>query len=368
MHISRSLRHLLALAAFLLSFGAQADPSYTVTVVGEAGSEARGLNSSGEVVGYLTTPGGDQHAFLYTGGITTDLGTLGGLNSIAWGINDAGQVVGGAENAGGVERPFSHAGGVMSDLGTLGGSGGYARAINNGGSIVGSARLPNEDWRGFLYSGGAMQNLGTLPSSGEFYSYAHAINEHGKIAGSSSAGEFGLPEAPLHAFVRCCSGNLVDLGTFGGVYSEAFGINDLGDVVGGSSTAVLMINHAFLYSGGEVTDLGTLPGDGYAYANDINNLRQVVGNSFGSGRGFLWEDGSMVQIDTLLDPADGWTVTDAYAINDAEQIAGTACMAGVCYAVRLDPVMAVPEPATYALFVAGLGLLGARARRRARRG
>lgn len=361
----RGLRFLLALAACCVSSAALALPTYTVTVVGTAGSEARGLNNNGQVVGYLTTPGGDRHAFVHLGGVTTDIGTLGGSNSIAYGINDAGQVVGGAENAGGVERVFSYAGGVMSDLGTLGGSGGYAQAINNAGSIVGSVRQGDGAWRAFLYSGGVMQNLGTLPSSGEFYSFANAINEGGDIAGISSAGDFVLPEPPQHAFLRCCGDIMVDLGTFGGQFSEAIGINDLGDVVGNASTAELMHNHAFLYAGGVMIDLGTLPGDGYAYANDINNGRQVVGNSFGSGRAFFWEDGSMVQLDTLLDPALGWTVTDAYAINDASQIAGTACLDGTCYAVRLDPV-AVPEPATCALFLGGLGLVGV-LRRRARR-
>lgn len=364
---SRSLGRLLALAACCLSLQAQADPRYSVTVVGTADSVGYGINASGQVVGYLTTLGGDQHAFLYNNISTLDLGTLGGITSVAYGINDAGQVVGGAENLAGYQRPFSYAGGTMSDLGTLGGTSGYAAAINNDGQIVGVAGTASAGPRAFLYAGGTMQDLGTLPSSGEFYSNANAINDKGKIAGGSSAGEFTPPEPPYHAFVRCCDGTLTDLGTFGGQYSEAFGINELGEVVGVASTATLMIDHAFLYSHGVMHDLGTLPGDGYAEAFDINNLSQVVGRSFGSGLGFLYEEGAMVALDTLIDPTSGWTIIDARSINDAQQIAGTACMAGSCYAVRLDLVSPVPEPDAAAMLIAGLALVGARLQRRAQR-
>jgi probable HAF family extracellular repeat protein len=45
--------------------------------LGGTTSAANGLNAVGQVVGLSATTSGDQHAFLYSGGIMTDLGTLG---------------------------------------------------------------------------------------------------------------------------------------------------------------------------------------------------------------------------------------------------------------------------------------------------
>jgi hypothetical protein len=47
-----------------------------------------------------------------------------------------------------------------------------------------------------------------------------------------------------------------------------------------------------------------------------------------------------------------------------QQIAATGCRGGACYALRLDPVMAVPEPASVAMLLAGLAGFGWRSRRR----
>ena len=60
---------------------------------------ALGINDSGQVVGRSYTSSSypfATHAFLYSNGVMTDLGTLGGTSSEAYGINAGGQVVGGS--------------------------------------------------------------------------------------------------------------------------------------------------------------------------------------------------------------------------------------------------------------------------------
>jgi probable HAF family extracellular repeat protein len=64
-----------------------------------------------------------QHAFLYSGGTMTDLGTFRRINGYGTGINASGQVMGYAATSGNAaEHAFLYSNGTMADLGTLGGT------------------------------------------------------------------------------------------------------------------------------------------------------------------------------------------------------------------------------------------------------
>jgi probable HAF family extracellular repeat protein len=95
---------------------------------------ANAINPAGQVVGKSYLPGNEvYHAFLWDKGVMTDLGTLGG-NSEARGINSRGQVVGGSGN-----RAFVWEKGVMTELASDRRFASQAEAINAAGQIVGSS-------------------------------------------------------------------------------------------------------------------------------------------------------------------------------------------------------------------------------------
>ena len=104
-----------------------------------------------------------------------------------------------------------------------------------------------------------------------------------------------------------------------------------------------------------MTDLGTLGGMN-SYANAINSNGETVGYSWKTGvlgdYAFLYNDGLMTDLNTLIDPTSGWTLESAQAINDNGWIAGYGIGPdGQTQAFLLTPV---PEPATLALTVVGL--------------
>ena len=123
-----------------------------------------------------------------------------------------------------------------------------------------------------------------------------------------------------------------------------------------------------LYSNGAMTVLGTLGGSNSA-ANGINNNGQVVGNSFAvvgnspfqTQDAFLYSNGKMIDLNSLIDANSGWTLVDATAINDKGQIVGLGLNAqGLEKSFLLTP-NAIPIPSAIWLFgsaLVGFGLFG----------
>ncbi|NRR30970.1 PEP-CTERM sorting domain-containing protein [Oxalobacteraceae bacterium] len=351
-----------ALAIALAGMSAQASAqSYRVTDLGAWGgysSRATGINNAGQITGIAGGFDGNAAVLADANGyqILTSLGN-------ASGINNAGQVVGTSRANGSDIHATLWNGGTRVDLSASDPQyrQSYAEALNNNGLVVGANNSHAAVW-----NNGAM----TLLNSG--YSWAKAVNDNGVVVGNATYG--AAWNAPSYA-TQWQNGVQTSLGSLAGsTRSYAYGINNAGQVVGGADDGVRggYQAHAVLFSGGSVTDLGTLGGN-TSRANDINEAGLIVGFadsvSYGDRyrRATLWNGTTAIDLNSLLVGGLGnfSYLMEATAINDLGQIVGYGFFADRSeHAFLLTPT--IPEPSTYTMTLAGLGLFGLVARRRKR--
>ena len=132
---------------FLLSLAASsfcAAQTYSVTdlgtLPGDGYSVAQAINATGQVTGAAGSNNSpNSSVFVYSNGVLTNLGTLGGPSGIGNGINSSGQVAGYSHNGSGIYRAFLSNGHTLTDIGDLGGGSAVAYAINDLAQVVGTA-------------------------------------------------------------------------------------------------------------------------------------------------------------------------------------------------------------------------------------
>ncbi len=328
---------------------AAAGPIYNITdlgALGGASAQAFGLSPEGQAVGAASTMFGYTHAFSSSGWGMTDLTMGTASEGQASAVNGAGQIAG-TQFIGGQAFATLWTNGAAQ---SVGGAGSYGTAINGAGQIAG---LTTSDGQGHAFRtvNGVVQDLGTLP--GGTWSSAYSINDAGRVAGYGDTGA-----GVFRAFVWSPEAGYVMLGTFGGASSYAMAINPAGQVAG-SAQVPGGYGHAFLWSGNGLVDLGTLGGES-SYAYGVNEAGEVVGYSWLNGvtHAFLFEDGVILDLNSLIDSSSGWLLTEAYAINGSGQIAGAGIYNGVEHAFRLD-VSSVPEPVTWMVVLGGLSVFAA---------
>jgi probable HAF family extracellular repeat protein len=296
------------------------------------------------------------HAVLWKNGTMTDLGTLpeGGNQSVANAVNSRGQVIGVALNTvpdansmalstywlgfapyGYQTRAFIWENGKMQDLGTLGtGTNAQAVSINESGQVIGWSYISSNPSPfcadGFLTTDsfiwdkeGGMKDLGTL---GGTCTLADGMNNKGQVVGTSNL----TGDIMQHAFIWQ-NGSMQDLGgSLGGDYTGAFGVTDTGEAFGYAYLPGDATYHAAIWRNiGDMTDLGVLGNDTCSIASSVNGRIQVVGTSaprcnFDNGRAFLWEDGSIVNLLTLVLDHAGLRLQSASNITYLGEIVGTA--------------------------------------------
>ena len=337
-------------------------------------SAATWINDNGEIVGFSQNGVNDPligfpetRAVLWRNGQIMDLGTLEGNQSAALGVNNHGQVAGlalnttpdsfsiydlllyGSSNGTQTRAVLWDRDGGVQDLGTLGGPDASALLVNEHGQVAGwsyTNSTPNATTglpTGHPYlwdKEKGMQDLGTL--GGTLPQSVNGLNERGEVVGSTTlAGDL-----THHAFLWNGKG-LIDLGTLGGENAEADWVNDAEEVVGIAQYTVSCPNglggaHGFLWKNGVMNDLGSTEGLANSEAVFINSRAQVVGYSFACDfsviSAFLWEKGSIVDLNTLISPKSRLQLALATYIDDRGEITALGVLPnGDVHAVLLVP-------------------------------
>jgi uncharacterized membrane protein len=318
---------------------ARADALYGITdlgtLSGQSSSVATGINNSGQVVGIsynssdgyftqvfpqtanpprFTETGGGAQSFLYSNGQLTQINPTGGL---AMSINNSGQAVGGQYSS-------------INNLGQYVGGDGAGIITNN------SPTTTN-----VLVSGGTTTTLPAL-----FVPYS--VNDSGQVAGFLIVDAHGGSDFHPAIYQNGQVTDLFSTVASGQYYdSRAIAINQNGDMIITVQPTLPQGQpvQSYLYSPatGQLTNITALPGGSGLLSAALNNKEQVVGN------GFLYSNGTIQTLLSLIPAGSGWSNLNATGINDAVQIVGQGTYDGQQVAFMMTPD-AVPEPGTLAIW------------------
>jgi uncharacterized membrane protein len=262
-----------------------------LNITGSGGGYARGVNNSGQLVGYsITNSENTIRPFFWPNtnpatepiplNITVDGG--GGDFGIAYGINNLGQIVGFISKG-----PYSYAV-IWPDTNPT------------------TEAIP-------LSLGGKIGKL-------------YGINDSGQIVGSLN----GSGEKPIFLANSEAEPTVLSLGE-GGTKGEAYGINNLEEIVGyityaGVDTPVIWANY-----GAEPTVLSLGGGGAYGKAYGINNLGEIVGSIVYPGVEIpvFWKKFDAVPIPLSLGVTGGSGV--AFGINDPPTPTPTPPISNICF-------------------------------------
>jgi probable HAF family extracellular repeat protein len=344
-----SMRPYLLIPAFgiSLAFTTATAQNFTVTDLGTlrgyptSTTTPLAINEAGEITGYVLLPnpaGGASvsEAFLYRDGRII---TFAGENTSATAIA-AGPRMAGSATFSGFPGPhaFLYEDHLLRDLGTPPDTfESYASGVNSKNEVVGGSLNYEATPVAFLYSQGNIISLfPSAPLQGPG-SDANGINNAGDVTGTAYGFE-DLDQAFLYQ-----NGKVTYLGTLiEANASHGTAINDTDQIAGTSFTNYRSFVHAFLWSKGQMLDLGLPPNGIDSSANALNNEGQVVGSSTvnattGATVAFLYRDGKMSDLNTLIPPHSGWVLSTATGINSRGQIIGTGQRNGVVRGFLLNP-------------------------------
>jgi probable HAF family extracellular repeat protein len=249
----------------------------------------------------------------------------------------------------------------LIDIPTLGGPAaigqvdgpGISQFINNSGVVVGGSDTTAPDpfclnpgcflVHAFRWQDGVVTDLGSLP--GMNFSHATSVNARGWATGGSNTSQFDpLRGQPAEHAVLWRGDSITDLGTLGtGRESAALYVNNAGEVVGFSTFNTTPVPsflgaeaHAFIWRNGVMTDLGTLGGPGSFPAGGCNNQHAglVAGQSDTNSNpnpttGSPTLHAFLWENGTMTDiPTLGGTSAFAHCANNRGEVIGQSNLAG----------------------------------------
>ena len=292
-------------------------------------SQATAISDLGQVVGTTATNSVGtirEHGAIWEGSIfPTDLGTLAGdFFSSADAIKADGSVIVGT-SSGMSQRPVRwvkiNGSWVIDQLIVpTGADNCYVVDIANDGTIAGACYPIGSPPQVTLWRNGVPVQFGVgVPV---------AVNAVGQVVVSTASNESFVWDTRTNPVT------VTPIGTLGGAYTFAQDINDLGDVVGFSQNAAAQAR-PFLWNAKKgIVDLGTVPAGTHGNANGINNLGQVVGSiasaDNSSTHAVLWSKGKVIDLGVL----SGYDVSVARAINAKNQIIGNSISTTLVNTIR----------------------------------
>lgn len=330
-------------------------PRYIAVPVGPPGASVSDIDNSGTVVGrWYDAQAGAWRGYWDDGSVHTL--PVDGVAAIA----ENGWISG---TTAGLPYRYQLPDGPLEMLPTLGGAGSEALAVSSAGHVVGKSdsAYPAPD-HAFLDDGLTLQDLGILGplDIAPFYSKAFDVNSSGLVVGESLVGSLADAWAvPFYVDSQTAGVMTKIVGGLAYISGSAWGVNEVGHIVGWTSTNDDTWGRGFLYDGVTMTSLGVIPGKAHTIATDINLSDQIVGYAFGEWvntgccgaiwsngnySAFVWTEGQIEGLNTLIHAGDGWFLRQALAINDVGQVIGSGSLHGSSQGFRLDPV---PEVATY---------------------
>lgn len=307
-----------------------------------------GAISAGGQVAFTSNVSGGTSIYVYSAGVyAAPPNTVAGLNvGAVSALNDAGELVGNGamldvhNNTVEVGFTATEAGGLalLPSLPTSGGTQVFANGLNDAGQVVGASSVlvdGNYVTYPVLWQNGVPQRIGQQSGS------AYGINDFGQIT-------LGYDLYSQSQLVQLAAGYLGPDGR---------ALNRAGQVAGTFGYN----HHAFIYSNGAATDIGSLyagqPTTPITVGLAINNAGQVVGygNPGGDseglpcyGQAFLYSNATMTNLNALVDPADPLQpyvcLSEAVGINDSGQIIANGIDSrGGTYAYLLTPEVQFPS-------------------------